>query len=137
MFITYHLVEGDEERRDIFSRLSPGEIWEGGDIEAMGIAQADELPLAYAITTSLGPYTSKLIHSCFPSPEGDGRLPLHLLDYLGWELKETGKRFLFIEKIATISSLARGLGLRGIHPDSPILVKLDDDGFLDLLAASA
>jgi hypothetical protein len=137
LYVTYHLVEGDDERREIFSRLSPGETWDVREVDAMGLAQADEEPLAFAIAATTGPYLSRLVHAAFPARSADDEVSLHLLDYLFWELKEKGRRFLLIDRISSIDALARVARLVGLDPDLPLLIRLDDQGFLDLLKASA
>lgn len=137
MFITYHLVEGDEERREIFSRLNPGGIWDGGAVEAMAIAQADDLPLAFAISSAQGSCSSRLSHACFPPEPDKDEIWLHLLDYLAWEIEGMGKSFLKIENIATIGPLARCLGDLGLDLTYPLMVKLGTEGFLSFLRSGA
>lgn len=137
MFVTYHLVFGEEERRDIFARLNPGETWDGTDVEAMAIAQADELPLAFVLTTSVDTHTSKVAGSFFPSDGENDSMGLHLLDYLGWEIREAGKGFMLFDPISAVLPLARGLRHIGLNPSQALLVKLDDRALLDILAASA
>lgn len=137
MFITYHLVEGDEERREIFSRLNPGGIWDGGAVEAMAIAQADDLPLAFAISSAQGSCSSRLSHACFPPEPDKDEIWLHLLDYLAWEVLCLGKSFLMLDNLVSIKPLARCLGDSGLDLAYPLMVKLGDEGFLDLLKARA
>ncbi len=135
MFVTYHLVEDDEERRDIFSRLNPGGVWDKADVEAMAIAQADDAPLAFVISTSHGPRVSKLIHAHFPAEPEKDEIWLHLLDYLAWEVLCMGKSFLVLDNLVAIRPLARCFRDSGLDLAHPLMVKLGDEGFLDLLKA--
>jgi len=135
VFVTYHLVEGDEDRRDIFSRLNPGGIWDSGAVELMAIAQAEDVPLAFVVSASLGPRISKLTHWHFPSEPERDETWLHLLDYLAWEINGLGKSFLLLDNPASLGPLARCLRDTGLDLAHPLAVKLGDEGFLGLLEA--